>query len=75
MITKKLSKTIGIMNRLKNRVPLYTLLHIYNSLILSCLTHGVLLWGWKCQCVIGLQKEAVRIPTNTIVTQMDFFSL
>ena len=36
-----------------------------NSLILSRLTYGVLLWGWKCQRVFGLQKKAVRILTNS----------
>ena len=64
MITKKLSKTVGIMHRLKNMLPLCALLHIYNSLVLSHLNYGALLWGWQCQNIFILQKKAVRVTNS-----------
>ncbi len=34
---------------------------IYNSLVLSHLNFGILLWGYKCDKVFKLQKKIVRI--------------
>jgi len=65
LISKKLSKTVGILHRLKNILPLCALLHIYNSLVLSHLNYGALLWGWQCQNIFILQKKAVRALTNS----------
>ena len=45
MVTNKLSKFIGILNRLKNIYPQQALLSIYNALFLSHMTYGLLLWG------------------------------
>ena len=70
MITKKLSKTVGIMHRLKNMLPLCALLHnIYNSLVLSHLNYGALLWGWQCQNIFILQKKLseLLLTVNIIV--------
>jgi hypothetical protein len=65
MITKKLSKITGILNRLKNMLPRTALLHIYNSLILSHLNYGLFLWGHLCPGVFTLQKKAIRALTNS----------
>jgi hypothetical protein len=65
MITKRLFKTIGIMNKLKNTITTPALFHIYNSLILSHLNYGLLLWGWQCPGVYTLQKKAIRIVTKS----------
>ena len=46
-IAKKLCKTIGIMNKLKNVLPTTVLLNIYNALILSKLNYGLINWGFK----------------------------
>ena len=40
MITNKLSKVIGILNRLKNIYPQQALLSIYNALFLSHMTYN-----------------------------------
>jgi len=64
-ITKKLSKTLGIISRVKNIIPCNTLLNIYNSLVLSHLNYGLLLWGWKCQKVLVLQKKIIRALSNS----------
>lgn len=60
-ISNKISRCIGILNRLKYFLPLQTKLQIYSSLILSHLNLGILIWGYQCDRVIKLQKKAVRI--------------
>ncbi len=60
-IANKISKSIGILNNLKNILPEKTKVLIYNSLVLSHLNFGVLLWGRNCDRILKLQKKAVRI--------------
>lgn len=60
-ISKKISKTIGILSKLKNTIPTNALLNIYNALILSYLNYGTIIWGWQSQNLFKLQKKAVRI--------------
>ena len=64
-IAKKISKTIGIMNRLKNVVPSQTLLTIYQSLVMPYLNYGILVWGSKIKDLSKLQKKAVRVITRS----------
>lgn len=61
MIRKKISKTIGVMNRLKNTVTSETLLIIYNSLILSYLNYGIINWGCNSESLFKIQKKAIRV--------------
>ncbi len=42
-------------------LPNQTKILIYNSLVLSHLNFGILLWGYKCEKVFKLQKLIVRI--------------
>lgn len=63
-ITNKISKTTGILNRLKRYLPQYILKTIYNTLVMPHLTYGILLWGCKCDKVFKLQKKALRIIFN-----------
>ena len=56
IITNKLSKVIGILNRLKNIYTQQALLSIYNVLFLSHITYGLLLWGNQVEHVSKLQK-------------------
>lgn len=64
-IAKKLSKTIGILNKLKHHLPLYTLKNIYDSLINSFLNYGILCWGFKQNRIFQLQKKAIRTITRS----------
>ena len=66
-ISNKISKTIGILNRIKTYLPQNAKLNICNSLILSYLHYGILLWGQASDCnrPTILQKKAVRIITNS----------
>ena len=66
-ISNKISKTLGILNRIKTYLPQNAKLNIYNSLVLSYLHYGILLWGHANDCNRPklLQKKAVRIITNS----------
>ena len=64
-IAKKISKTIGILNRLKRTLPTFTLKTIYNSLINSHINYGILCWGYKSNKILKLQKKAVRVISNS----------
>ena len=62
-IANKISKNLGILNKLKHYLPIETKRLIYNSLILSHLNFGILAWGFDCARIEKLQKKAVRIIT------------
>ncbi len=47
-ISNKIYECMGILNRLKHFLPIQTKVLIYNSLSLSHLNFGILLWGCKC---------------------------
>ena len=48
MVSNKISKVIGILYRLKHVFPEYVLFTLYNSLIVSYINYGLLLWGVDC---------------------------
>jgi hypothetical protein len=60
-ISNSISKSMGILNRIKRFMPLKTKTLIYNSLILPRLNYGILAWGYQCERVIKLQKKSIRI--------------
>ena len=55
------------MDRVKRFLPTETLLVIYNSLVLSHLLYGVLLWGLKSNRLMKLQKRAIRITKSKYI--------
>ena len=65
LISHKISKTIGIMHRLKHNLPQHILKTIYHSLIHSYLNYGILCWGWNKKRIAVLQKKAIRVVTNS----------
>ena len=64
-IASKISKTVGIIARLRHHVPLNTLLQIYRSLIFPYTLYGIPAWGQASQCdlkkILTLQKRALRL--------------
>lgn len=62
-VTSKLSKSIGILNRLKHQLPICAKLKMYHSLILSHINYGILIWGHKHSRLEKLQKRAIRTLT------------
>ena len=69
-VASKISRTIGIIARLRHFIPLSTLLTIYRSLVAPYLTYGIIAWGQAAKSnlrkILILQKRALRL--------MHFFS-
>jgi hypothetical protein len=59
--SNKISRSLGVMNRLKRFLPTKILRVLYNSLILPHLQYAILIWGSKLSRLNKLQKRAVRI--------------
>ena len=57
----KISRVIGVLNKLKHIFPQHILRTIYNSLIQPHLIYGLYLWGLNCKRLKILQKKAVRV--------------
>ena len=64
-LASKISKTIGVIARLRYFVPLATLHHIYISLIQPYLLYGIVAWGQAAKThrnkILLLQKRALRL--------------
>ncbi len=60
-ISNNISKSIGILNKIKRVIPLKTKILLYNSLILLHLNYDILTWGYHCERVSKLQKKSIRI--------------
>ena len=63
IIANKLSKYLGVLNRLKRYVPQHILKTIYFSIIQSSLNYSLLAWGYDCGRLKVIQKKAIRIIT------------
>jgi len=62
-VSNSISKTIGILNRLKHFLPLNIKTTLYNSLILSHINYCLLVWGYDHTRMKKLQKRAIRTLT------------
>ena len=57
----KLSRNAGILNKLKNLLPSFIMKTLDFSLSHSHLNYGILIWGYKCNGLVKLQKRLIRI--------------
>ena len=64
-ISNKISRTLGVMIRLKRYLPFSALKLMYSSLILSHLQFAITSWGFEWERLSKLQKLAIRIMTNS----------
>ena len=68
-IASKVSKTVGIMYKLKHSVPDYVLLNMYYCMIYPYFIYANLIWGGTHDTYLKdlflLQKKIVRIITNS----------
>ena len=64
-ISNKISRTLGVMNRLKRYLPLSAMKRMYCSLILSHLQFAITSSGFEWKRLSKLQKRAIRIMTNS----------
>ena len=65
MVTGKLSKINGILNRLKYIYPTNVLLTIYKSLFVPHINDGSLVWGQNFNSISKLQKKVIRAVTHS----------
>ena len=65
MVGNKIPKVTGILYRLKNVFSENVLFVLYNSLIVSYMNYGLLLWGIHSHKLELLQKKALRLMTNS----------
>ena len=63
-IFNKISRTAGIMSKLKNYLPIEIMQVLYKSLITPYLNYGILVWGTKSKHLLKLQKKIIRIMSN-----------
>ena len=75
-VTLKISKTIGIIARLRNFLPTSVLLSIYSFLIHPYLSYGLLGKGQTSKRnlvrILILQKKATRLLTSLTILSMQF---
>lgn len=68
MLCNDLSKSVGIINRIKHLIPLWLKQQLYNALFYSKLCYGVLVWGTTSKTnynkLILLQKRILRMYCN-----------
>ena len=71
-LAKQIARNVGMLNKLKNVLPLYTMKTLYYSLILPHLQYCVLLWSntytIHLKKIKILQKRAIRIITKSQYT-------
>ena len=65
MVTNKISKTLGILYRLKNIFQENILLTIYQSLIAFHMNYGLLVWGIECHIFGKSTEKTLRLITNS----------
>ena len=65
MVTNKIAKVSGILNRLKHIFSQNVLLSLYHTLIISHINYGMLLWSSDIRSVEKYQKKAIRNITNS----------
>ena len=68
-ISNKISRTIGIMCRLKRFLPTRILKLMYTSLILPYIQFSILTWGFRIGRIEKLQKRAIRTIANIMLIQ------
>ena len=65
VVTNKIAKVPGILNRLKHIFPQNVLLSLYHTVIISHINYGMLLWGSDIRYVEKYQKKTIRNNTNS----------
>ena len=68
LLESKVSRSVGILNKLKSFILQQTLLQLYHSLVYSPLTYGITIWGSThttyLQKLQNLQNRAPKVVCN-----------
>ena len=69
IVANKMSRNMGVLNRVKKTLPTASLLTIYNSLIASHMFYGLEVWGSAAaknlKRISSIQKKAIRVITKS----------
>ena len=65
MVANKISRLTDVLHQLKNIFPKEILLTLYNTLILSYINYGLLVWAVKSSRIDVPQKKAIKLVTNS----------
>ena len=57
----RLSKTAGVLNRIKRLFPLNIMRTLYHSMVQSYLIYGIVAWGFESARISKVQKKIIRI--------------
>ena len=67
-ISNKISKTSGVISRIRYKFDSTTLLMLYNTMVLPYLNYCCIVWGanyfGRLECLLKLQKRMIRIITG-----------
>ena len=67
-LSKKLSRTCGMLFKIRKLLPINILINVYNSLFMSFLQYGIVVWGLTfasyTNCIAKIQKKAIRIISH-----------
>ena len=64
-ISNRCARIIGILNRLKQELPLRIKIMLYNKLLVPQINYCLTIWGFQCERINKLQKKAIRIITRS----------
>ena len=64
-VSSKISRTLGIIKRVRRILPFFALKTLYNSLIVPHLNYGLKLWGPYSKPAALIQKRAIRVISGS----------
>ena len=64
-VSSKVSRSLGIIKRVKKFLPIQALKSLYNALIVPHLNYGLKLWGPRSEAIALIQKRAIRVITKS----------
>ena len=59
-VANKISRTLGILNKLKHVLPIYTLKTMYSALIIPHFNYNILLWGFNSKRISKFEKRQLE---------------
>ena len=65
LLSNKLAKCAGVLNKLKRVLPVYILRTLYFSMVQSRMIYCILTWGFDYYRIEKLQKRFVRINSSS----------
>ena len=78
-VAKKVSRSVGIISKLRRFAPTSILLKLYYGILHPLLLYGVIVWGstYKSylQRLLSLQSKALRLITNNFSFHSPFINV